>query len=300
MAIDEEITLKKMEVFLSFMKLGNMTKVSEHMGLSAVSVHRALHSLEEGLRCPLFRKDGRVLIPLATAYAFAEHAARCVEQCEEGVRKAREAAGFGASRIKIGCAYSLTVRTIPQLVYGLKTRRAELDVDITLGSTRELMKKMKDDELDAVIVVMVDEATDPELTSLTLFQDEVCFAAAMGSPYADREQIDLAEMANEKFVALQEDFLTTQSLHTAFGQAGITPNIVMRASNLFALANLVAEGFGYGLLPRRVGLFTTQVQLIPLQQRYAIQQQITLLIPKVRERNPNLLELVAQCRSMHR
>ena len=86
MAIDEEITLKKMEVFLSFMKLGNMTKVSEQMGLSAVSVHRALHSLEDGLRCPLFRKDGRALIPLATAYAFAEHDCFC--RCSEGSRSA--------------------------------------------------------------------------------------------------------------------------------------------------------------------------------------------------------------------
>lgn len=300
MAIDEEITLKKMEVFLSFMKLGNMTKVSEQMGLSAVSVHRALHSLEDGLRCPLFRKDGRALIPLATAYAFAEHAARAVDECEEGVRRARDLAGFGATRIKIGCAYSLTVRTIPQLVYGLKTRRAELDVDLTLGSTRELVKKLKDDDLDAVIVVMVGEADDPDLTALDLFQDEVCFAAPVGSPFAGRTEIDLIETVNEKFVALQDDFLTMQSVHSTFHQAGFTPNIVMRAGNLFSLANLVAEGFGYGLLPRRVGLFTTQVQLIPLQERYAIRQQIRLLIPKARERNPNLLELVAQSRSMHR
>ncbi|MDA4211308.1 LysR family transcriptional regulator, partial [Escherichia coli] len=59
MAIDEDITLKKLEVFQSFMTLGNMARVSEALGQSTVSVHRALHSLEEGLRCPLFKRDGR-------------------------------------------------------------------------------------------------------------------------------------------------------------------------------------------------------------------------------------------------
>src|SRR5689334_10079727 len=68
MAIDEEITLKKLEVFLTFMRLNNLARVSEVLGQSTVSVHRALHSLEEGMRCLLFKREGRNLIPLHTAY----------------------------------------------------------------------------------------------------------------------------------------------------------------------------------------------------------------------------------------
>lgn len=296
MPLDQGITLKKLEIFLAFMKLGNMSKVSEVMGQSTVSVHRALHSLQEGLRCPLFKRDGRVLIPLATAHTFAEYAARAIQDCEEGVRKAREAAGFDATRLKIGCAYSLTVRTIPRLLYGLKSRRPQLDVDLTLGSTRELLKKLKDDQLDALIVIMTDPPEDRDVVALTLFEDKLSFAAPLGSPYAKRKRIDLAELKNEKFVALQEDFLTVEAQKKGFERAGFRPHVVMRARNLFSLANLVAEGIGYGLLPNRVGLFTTQVQLIPLEERYASSQRATLLLPRLREREPNLLALTAECR----
>jgi hypothetical protein len=38
-AIDEEITLRKMQVLLAFMKLGNLSKVAELMDESSVSVH---------------------------------------------------------------------------------------------------------------------------------------------------------------------------------------------------------------------------------------------------------------------
>jgi LysR family transcriptional regulator, malonate utilization transcriptional regulator len=69
------------------MKLGNMARVSETLGQSTVSVHRAVHSLEEGLRCPLFKRDGRKLIPLATAYALAEYAARAIQECRDGIQK---------------------------------------------------------------------------------------------------------------------------------------------------------------------------------------------------------------------
>src|SRR3954469_14068691 len=131
MAISEEITLKKLEVFLTFMRVSNLARVSEILGQSAVSVHRALHTLEEGLGCPLFKREGRNLIPLETAYAFADYAKRAIDACEEGVKKARDVAGFNAPRLHIGSLYSLTLHCVPRIIVGLKLRRPALDISLT-------------------------------------------------------------------------------------------------------------------------------------------------------------------------
>ncbi len=298
MPIAEEVTLRKLEVFLAFMHHGSMAAAAEALDLSAVSVHRALHSLEEALRCPLFRKEGRSLVPLATAVTFADHAQRCVRECEEGIRRTRQVAGFEDTRIVIGSGYSLSVRTIPQLVYGLKSRKPNLDVDLKLGSTRELLGKLRADELDAAIVVMGDDEPDEEFVSLPLYQDPVCFAAPLGSKFAGRRSIDLRDLRRERFVGLHENFLTMEAMQSLFDKAGFKPEVVMRAGNLFSLASMVAEGIGYGLLPRRVELFTNKVQLIPLAPEFRHQQTIRLLVRRVRERNPNILALIAQCRSL--
>lgn len=298
MPIDEEITLRKLEVFLCFMRHGSMSAVAEAMDLSTVSVHRALHSLQEGLRCPLFKKEGRSLIPLAAAYTFAEFAEKSVKECEEGIRRTRLTAGFEATRIVIGSAYSLTVKAIPQLIFGLKSRRPQLDVDLKLGSTRELLDRLKEGGLDAAIVVTSEEEPSEEYVSMVLFEDPLYFAAPLDSKYAKRDLIDLKEVHGEHFVALREDFLTVQAMQSLFDAAGYSPNVVMRAGNLFSLANLVAEGVGFGLLPGRVGLFTTQVQLIPLAPDYSHKQTIRLLVPRVRQREPNLLALTAECRGL--
>lgn len=298
MAIDEEVTFRKLEAFLAFMRHGSMPAVAEAMGLSTVSVHRALHTLEEGLRCPLFKKEGRALIPLATAYTFAEYAQRAIQECEDGIRRTRQVAGFEDTRITIGSGYSLTVRTIPQLIFGLKSRKPHLDVELKLGSTKELLALLANDQLDAALVVTTDEVPEGEFESLVLFQDPVQLAAPLNSKYAQRACVDLREMTDDAFVALNEDFLTVQAMKPLFAAAGFSPRVVMRAGNLFSLANLVAEGMGFGLLPSRVGLFTTQVQLIPLAPDFRHQQTIRLLFPRARERNPNILALVAECRSL--
>ena len=294
--IDDEITLKKLEVFLAFMRLHSLSRVAEELGQSTVSVHRALHTLEEGLRCPLFRREGRNLAPLPAAYAFAKHAQRAVGETEEGIRKVRELAGFNGGRLKIGSLYSLTLRCIPQLLMGLKIRRPELQIDLTLGSNQELLRGLEEGRLDAVVIGLQAPVENPQLLTVPLFDDEVRLAAPLGSPYAGREHIDLRDLAGEKFITLGSGFVTADSFDHAFRQAGYVPDTVMRVSDIFSLINLVGGGMGYSLLPGRVAGFSARVDLIPLDARYASHQVITLLFLRSRERDPNLLALAAECR----
>jgi LysR family malonate utilization transcriptional regulator len=294
--IDEEITLKKLEVFLSFMRLHSLARVSEELGQSTVSIHRALHSLEEGLRCPLFRREGRGLAPLPAAFAFAKHAQRAVSETEEGIRRVREIAGFNGTRLKIGSLYSLTLRCIPQLLMGLKLRRTELQIDLTLGSNQELLRGLDEGRLDAIVIGLQGPVEDPQLLGVPLFEDEVRLAAPLGSPYAGREHVDLRELAGEKFMTLGGGFVTADSFDLAFRRAGYVPDTVMRVSDIFSLINLVGGGMGYSLLPGRVAEFSARVDLIPLDAQYASHQTITLLFSKSRERDPNLLALAAECR----
>jgi len=47
---------------------------------------------------------------------------------------------------------------------------------------------------------------------------------------------------------------------------------------------------------RIAAVYENRVRLIPLQARYRMQQQIGVVFLKSRERDPNLLALVAECR----
>ncbi|HAK33250.1 MAG TPA: LysR family transcriptional regulator, partial [Acinetobacter radioresistens] len=132
MEIDEELTLKKIQIFLMFMRYGNLSKTAAEMQISTVSVHKALHSLESALRCPLFKNEGRNLIPLKSAYVLQEHSQKLVQDMIITVNKTREAAGFAAKVLHLGSLYSLTVNTIPNVISGLKLRRGELDIQLLL------------------------------------------------------------------------------------------------------------------------------------------------------------------------
>jgi LysR family malonate utilization transcriptional regulator len=289
MLIDEELTLKKLEVFLAFMRTGNLARAAVELQTSNVSVHRAIHSLESALRCPLFKHEGRNLTPLESAYVLEERAQKLIQDVVESVRLTREAAGFSAERFKLGSLYSLTVKTVPQLIMGLKIRRSEPNFD--------LLYKLKNMEVDAILVSLDDSIIDPDLEHIPLFSDDIFLATPADSKFAQRTEVDLAEVRDETFITLTQGFATHQDGKRVFEQAGFEPKVAMQVNDIFTLLSMVSSGVGYALLPGRIAaVYENRVKLIPLQEKYRLQQHIGVVFLKAKERDPNLLALLAECR----
>ncbi|MCH2341759.1 MAG: LysR substrate-binding domain-containing protein, partial [Pseudomonas sp.] len=229
------------------------------------------------------------LIPLESAYVLEEKAQKLVQDVLETVRQTREAAGFSAERFKLGALYSLTVKTVPQLIMGLKLRRIELNIDLILGSNMDL---------DAIIVSINDSVShDPDCAQLPLFADDIFLAAPADSPFAQQAEVDLSDLRDATFITLTQGFATHQDGNRVFQQAGFEPKVAMQVNDIFTLLSMVNSGVGYALLPGRVGMvYESRVKLVPLQARYHLQQHIGVVFLKAKERDPNLLALLAECR----
>lgn len=296
--IDDEITFRKLEVLLAFMETGNLARAAEQLGISTASVHRALHSLETGTRCALFRAEGRNLLPNDAAHALADTAREVLRTMSEGVRSTRELAGYGSDRIRIGSLYSLTSRVVPAVVMGLKLRKSDVQTELVLGSNADLLRKLHEGEIDASLMGLPEDA--PGIESQMMFEDDIFFAAPEGSRHAGQSEVDLSACVDEHFVSLSEGFVTYGGFLEAFRIAGFTPNVVMKTGDIFSLMNLVGGGMGCTLLPGRVrATLPRKVQLIPLQARFSMRQKISVNFLRTRERDPNLLALLATCRGYH-
>lgn len=295
--VNEEITFRKLETLIAFMETGNLARAAERLEVSTVSVHRAVHSLEVGLCCPLFRHEGRNLHPTDAARALADTARVVLRTMSEGVRATRELAGYSANRIRIGALHSLTIHTVPQMLIGIGERVPALATELVLGSSAELHRKLREGAIDAALMAMPEG--NLELVSQLLFTDELYFATHADSRHAAEHSIDLGVCWDENFISLMEGFSTDKALAEAFRLAGFIPNVVMRTSDVFSLMNLVSGGIGCTLLPGRVREMVPQkVKLIPLQRSYLLRQSVVLSFLRTRERDPNLLDLLAVCRGL--
>ena len=298
--LNEEVTLKKLEVLCSFVRTGSLAKTAHELQLSSVSIHKALHSLELGIGCPLFVKEGRQLKPLPAALYLAEASADLLEDVERTLKKTRAKAGVESGQIRLGSMYSLTANIIPRLIMGTKIRRPDLDIDLYLGSNEDLMKKLTEGNIDAVVIAVPSGNLLEDIQIIPLFEDQLYFASSKGSK-PKQASIDLSEYETEKFLTLQDGFATTSGFYDAFALAGFKPNVVMKVGDIFSLMNMVSGDMGRTLLPGRVrALMGDSIEFTPLLAKYQVTQRIALMYLQANESNPNILALAAEARMLHR
>jgi LysR family malonate utilization transcriptional regulator len=217
---------------------------------------------------------------------------------ERGLAEARKMAGIGQGRIRVGTLYSLTLETVPQLIMGMKLRRPDLEMDLTMGSNDTLLHKLDEGSLDAILISISETEIDKSnLEMLPLFHDEIYLAAPATASLDTSKPADLRDYRQEKFVSLAEGFATYAGFQEAFHIAGFEPEIVTRVNDIFSMLSLVQAGIGFSLMPGRMKkAYENSVQLLKLAQPYQMQQQIAIVFARNRERDPNLLALAAEGR----
>ena len=293
--INEEITFRKLEVLQAFMQTGNLARAAEQLDTSAVSVHRALHSLESALGCQLFRNEGRNLVATRAALVLSKHAQDVIDQMERTIAETRQEAGFSSNVMRIGSLYSLTSQVMPQVLIDLKLRRAELKVEMVLGSNDDLRSKIISGQIDVALMGL--ESADGHVENVPLFDDAVFFAVPRNEDVDETKAIDLQDYASADFVSLSGGFVTFKGFQEAFRVAKFEPKVVAQVGDIYSLTNLVASGIGFTLLPGRVrDIFSDRISLLPLQARYQMRQQIGLVFLRARARDPNILAVTAASR----
>ena len=296
--IDDDITFRKLSIFMAFMEKGNIARTAEALEISAVSVHRALHSLEEGVRCPLFVHKGRNLMALPAAETLLEYCQEAIGLLAKGIDETRRAAGVGQGRLRVGTLYSLTLETVPRLIMGMKLRRPDLELDLTMGSNQVLLNMLEDNVLDAILISVSEAQIDRKLLEvMPLFHDDIYLAAPAAEALDSSHEADLRHYKDRKFVSLAEGFATYAGFQEAFHVAGFEPDIVTRVNDIFSMLSLVQAGVGFSLVPGRMKkLYEKDLQLVKLAEPYQMRQQIALVFARSRERDPNLLALAAEGR----
>ena len=300
--IDSEITLRKLEIFSVFMENQNLARTAEVLGMSSVSIHRALHSLEEGLQCPLFSHKGRLLKPLSPANVLYMGSKEVLNSLERTIEETRQAAGVGNQRLRLGTLYSLTVRTVPRLIMGTKLRRPKIEFDLFMGSNEYLLNELDQNRLD-VIAIAIDElnALPPHMEVLPLFEDSLYLAAPKDFVHIPAKEIDLSLVKDKNFISLGKGFATSSDFKVVFEKVGAEPPVVAEVNDIFSVLNMVNAGVGMAILPGRVcSLYPSTVQFFPLSPRFQRKQNIGLVFKRSREHEPNILALVAEGRIFSR
>jgi len=258
----------KLQYFLAAARHDHIGQAADELNLSQPALSRSIQKLEEELGVQLFDRTGRGVHLNAAGKILLNRVKRASAEFEDARRELAELSNAKRQTIALGYLSTFGIRLIPDLVKGFCDSDPDVEFRLLEGPSPFLTEQLIKGEIDLCVS---NQLIDPALVWRPLFNEDLHALIPPGHRLAERESIDLAELAEDMFVALKPGNGLRQTLDDLCRQAGFIPKIKFEGYEVATLRGLVGSGFGVTLAPKRQVAAQTQAVSIPIRSPHCYQ-----------------------------
>ncbi|MFD6105249.1 LysR family transcriptional regulator [Nocardia salmonicida] len=224
---------------------GHFTRAAQRLGVPQSSLSRRIKTMEHLLGVALFQPVGRGVTLTPQGRDLYERTRGLVRALDDAVHRVRADADPDSGLVRFGFPLTLGPVSIPSLLAQFHTRAPRIRLHLVQAHGEALAEQVRDGRLD--LAVMIPPPSD--LPTVDLGRQRIDLHVSRTHPLAGRTHIDLAELAEEAFIANPPSYQLRTLLDTWCAAAGFTPRVVFEITEFETLRALVALGQGVALLP---------------------------------------------------
>jgi DNA-binding transcriptional LysR family regulator len=247
------VELRHLRYFVAVAEELHFRRAAERLYVAQPAVSEQIRKLEAELGVRLFDRTHRCVALTHAGSALLAEARRVLHQAEIAQRAARNAHAFAGSKLRIGYVPDALPASVPRALQALASDVPNVEVTLETGATHQLIRSVRDEQLDAVVVGLPAPAKGLHVTSLG--DQSLVAAVPTGDPKAFESELTLERLAPERLVMLPRD--SNPALHDAIialtRDAGLAPELVEAPEpRVEAVLLAVTSGAGVALLPASV------------------------------------------------
>lgn len=224
---------------------GHFTRAAQRLGVPQSSLSRRVKTMEQLLGVALFQPVGRGVALTPQGRDLYERTRGLVRALDDAVHRVRADADPDSGLVRFGFPLTLGPVSIPSLLAQFHTRAPRIRLHLVQAHGEALAEQVRDGRLDLAVMI----PPPPDLPTVDLGRQRIDLHVSRTHPLAGRTHIDLAELAEEAFIANPPSYQLRTLLDTWCAAAGFTPRVVFEITEFETLRALVALGQGVALLP---------------------------------------------------
>lgn len=259
--------LRHLSVFVAVAEEGSFTRGADRLHVVQSAVSASVRGLERELGVALFDRTthrvaltdaGQALLPEARATLAAAAAAReAVDQVRGGLR--------GTVVLGVMQAQAMGAISIPRLIGAFRDRHPQVDVQIRLGGGSAAMAdRLREGRLD-LGVLSLPERKPAGLTLTPLSSEPIGLVCHTAHRLADRADVELAMLADERFADLPPDWGVPLAVERALSAAGVRRTVTYEVNDTSTVIEFVIQGLAVALLPRWSAFADEAVVFVPIR-----------------------------------
>ena len=252
--------LRHLRYFVAVAEELNFSRAAGRMYLSQPALSQQVRKLERELGVDLFRRTKNHVELTEAGLTLLEGARRVLVLVEQTARETREVGGAQNRHLKVGFPEYANHTPVADALQTFRRRYPYVQLEehetFTLQETLQQIDKLHKGTLDIGFMLRPEE--DGLLRIEHVLDIELVAALPKGHPLADREEIPMSELSEERLILFSRSF-HPRSYDYVVGccrEAGFEPKVVQRKEpQLYSGATtyrMVASGIGVGIVARPV------------------------------------------------
>ena len=239
----------KAQAFLAVAEELHFGRAAKRLHMAQPPLSRLIRQLESELGATLFERNTRHVTLTPQGEALLEPARELVMLAQRMKDVVRRSQAGETGRVRLGFAGASVNQAVGELARQVRRRRPGISLELYSSQFSYLgLEKVLDDSLDIVIGRW--DFLPAEISSRLVALEELLIALPESHPLADRETVDVEDLAGEAWIVLPGGAGATlpNRLNTLAMNAGFVPRIVQVAPDSWTLVVLVGAGMGISLI----------------------------------------------------
>lgn len=275
--------LYQLRSFAAIAETGQLTRAAEKLHVSQPAVSAQLKALEEELEFALFERTPGGMVLTAPGKHLLVEAERVLAAASHLQQHARSLKSEIIGKARIGTLSDPQFIRVGEFIGAATSRYPLIELELHQGVTGELLRRVRDGELDAAFYY--GDLKFPSVEGLPL--REIVYRVAAPAAWCEAlKAAGWSEIATHPWIIPPPISTHHKLVHTLLSQHGVEPTRIFEADQETVVESLVVSGVGIALMREDVALAREAAGEICMWDGVRIATQLWFIYLRERERDP--------------
>jgi DNA-binding transcriptional LysR family regulator len=244
---EPELSLKQLKYFVAVAETGQIQSASQRLNISASAITDSIKSLEVSIGKSLLIRHHKGMSLTLEGQQFLSHASSILNQVSQTLNLYKNPTVGISDNLTVGTTVSVMGYFLPTPISRFMHSHPNVEINMVELTRSNLEKAILRGEVDIGIAITSNVTDDDRFATETLFQSGRSLWCSARHPYANLDEVSLAQICRYPYIQLKLDE-AHRNTQEFWQQYDIKPRKIIKTASVEGVRSLVANEQGLTIL----------------------------------------------------
>lgn len=263
------LTVRQLLVFKTIVEEGGFRRGAEALHTSQPALSNTIKALEDALGIPVFYRTTRSVRLTEAGRELFNRTGQIFDLLEETSLATQDVAAGRGGAITISYVDFAILGPLPEILESYRAINPRIQIKIGFGATLKQIEQVKNGHVDVGFIMDIDTRLPQGIERRQISLESLVVILPPSHRLARRDSIELAELADESFIAGDSWLRYTNLINDLCVERGFVPKVTQKAYLRDEMLAFVLAGLGVLVYPTcimnagRFGLSAVPISDVP-------------------------------------